>query len=144
MSEPRKKPTRKAFLPAIGLVFAALLLVLSYMLSALALDNIGMIKEEWGDRVYETETVRNEDGTIETEEVVIPEYRYLMTLVLFFVLLSLSTTVVAGAIGKDPQKEALSDASFSPANKKAVEKRLRHDLKDAKRRAQQKKRQQKK
>lgn len=145
MSEPPKKVSRRAFLPVIGLIFGALVLALSYGLAPLALEGIGMINEEWSDRLYETEAVENANGTTETEEVLIQEYQYLMTLVLFFVLMALSTTIVAGSIGKDPQKESMkaSDYSYSPANKKAVEKRLRRDLREAKRRAKQKKSQRK-
>ena len=49
--------------------------------------------------------------------------------------MGLSMTLVSVAIGKDPAREAVRDIPASPANKQAMAKQLKRDLRDAKRRA---------
>jgi hypothetical protein len=67
------------------------------------------------------------------------------TLVLWFITMGLAMLVVSALlIGTDPEKEAWRQMGTSPANKKAMVKQLRKDLKEAKKREKLVKRQTKK
>lgn len=120
------KSRRKGLQPVMGLVFAALLLVVSYALAPITLEAIGSIDDEWDTKIREDS---DPDGELLTEFV------YMMTLVLWLVLMGVSVAIVAVAIGKDPAKESLGDMPVSPANKQALVKQMKRDLRDAKRRA---------
>jgi hypothetical protein len=131
---PKKRVTRKAFLPIMGLTLAVLLVVVSYALAPLALEGLGEINAEWGNKVRVNE---NPNGEF------VDEFVYLMTFVLWFVLMGLAMVVVSAAVGKDPETASLQYMGAPPANKKAVAKQLKRDLRDAKRRARRQKREKK-
>lgn len=131
---PKKKTTSRAFLPIMGLMFAALLIVVSYTLAPLALEGLGSIQEGWDERV-------RVNGDPEGE--LITEYIYLMTGILWLILMGLSMVVASAAVGKHPEAESLQHMGAPPANKQAMAKQLKRDLRDAKRRARQQKRQKK-
>ena len=60
----------------------------------------------------------------------------IMAGVLWFVMMGIAMFVVSAALaGTDPDRQALKDMPVSPANKKAMIKQMKKDLKDAKRRA---------
>lgn len=131
--QAKSKPSRNAFLPVMGLLFAALLVVVSYGLAPLVLQGLGSVNDDWDSRI-------RMDGN---PEEFVKEYVYLMTAILWFALMGLSMTVVSAAVGKDPETKSLRYLGAPPANKKAVAKQLKRDLRDAKRRARQQKRQKK-
>lgn len=124
--QPKVKRRRKALLPVMGLVFAALLVVVAYGLAPIALETIGSFNDEWNAKIRVNS---DPDGELQTEFI------YLMTLVVWLALLGLSMAIAAAAIGKDPEKESLKDMSASPANRDALIKQMKRDLRDAKRRA---------
>jgi hypothetical protein len=58
---------------------------------------------------------------------------------LWFALMGISMTIVSAAlVGTDPDRDAWKQMGASPANKKAMIKQMKKDLKDAERRAKQK------
>lgn len=124
--QPKVKSRRKGLLPVMGLIFAALLVVVAYGLAPLVLETIGSFNDDWDAKIRVSS---DPNGELQTEFI------YLMTLVLWLALLGLSMTVTAVAIGKDPEKQTLKEMSVSPANKEALIKQMKRDLRDAKRRA---------
>ncbi len=132
--QTKKKPGRRAFLPLMGLLFAVLLIVVAYGLAPFALEGLGSINDEWDRRIR---TGADPDAEF------VDEYVYLMAAILWFALMGLSMTIVSAAVGRDPETESLRYMGAPPADKKAVAKQLKRDLRDAKRRARQQKRQKK-
>lgn len=132
MSDQRSSngPSRKAFLPVMGLIFAALLIAIAYVLAPFALEGLGSIQDDWGRKIRVNE---DPDGEF------VQEYLYLMAGMLWLVLMGFSMVIVAAAAGQDPERESLQQMSASPANKKAMAKQLKRELRDAKRRARQQK-----
>lgn len=125
-SRPKKKKKKNALLPIMGLALAALLVVISYVLAPIALEAIGSINEEWDAKIRVNNNPNND---------LQPELTYVMMFVMWLTLMGLSMTLVSVAIGKDPAREAVRDIPASPANKQAMAKQLKRDLRDAKRRA---------
>ena len=70
-----------------------------------------------------------------------PEHsvEYIAGALVWLVLMALSMFVVAAVIGEDPDKETWRLLGPPPANKDAVIKQLRKDLKEAKKRERQRK-----
>lgn len=124
--QPKVKSHRRGLLPVMGLILAALLVVVAYGLAPIVLEAIGSFDQEWDAKIRANS---DPNGELQTEFI------YLMTLVLWLALLGLSMTVAAVAIGKDPEKQTLKEMSVSPANKEALIKQMKRDLRDAKRRA---------
>ncbi len=129
---PKKKRRSKALLPLMGLTLAILLGVVAYFLAPLALKGLGSVNEEWRARIYQVDDPAT--AADESQEFQ-PNYEYLMAAVLWGVLLSLAMTIVAVAVGPSPEKETLKMMGPSPADKKALAKQLKKDLREAKKRA---------
>ncbi len=145
MTEGQKqKPKRdmyKVMLPIMGLVFVALLAGVAYGLSPLALKAMGSFNEEWEQKLYaDDDPTTREDESKDYD----PQYRWLFMGIIWLALMGLGMTVVAGAsMGTDPEKEAWKEMPAPPANKKAMVKQLKKDLRAAKKRARQKEKQSK-
>lgn len=124
--QPKVNTRRKGFMPVMGLIFAVLLVVVAYGVAPIVLEAIGSFNAEWDAKIRVNS---DPNGELQTEFI------YLMTLVVWLALLGLSMTIAAVAIGKDPAKESLKEMSVSPANRDALVKQMKRDLRDAKRRA---------
>lgn len=126
----RKKPSPiRGLLPIMGLSLAVLLGVTAFFLSSPLVD--------WarGNEGRVGEVVANIDKDIPANW---PEdsLNYVVAVVLWLVMFSVAMTVVAAAVGPDPEKLSLKDMPASPANKKDMIKQMKRDLKEAKRREQ--------
>jgi hypothetical protein len=124
----KKKKRSKALLPIMGLALAILLGVVAYF-SAPALVELGKAQDsDLEDQFAEFEEKYGENTV-----------NYIAAGLLWMTLLGLSMFLAAALVGGDPEKEALKTMGPSPADKKAVVKALKRDLKEAKKRAKQKK-----
>ncbi len=132
----KKKRHSKALLPVMGLALAVLLGIVAYFLAPLALEGLASVNQEWHDRVYQADDPLT--PTDESQEFQ-PNYDYLMAGLLWLTLLGLAMTVVAAAVGSPPEKKTLQMMGPSPADKKAVAKQLKKELREAKKRAKQRK-----
>ncbi len=133
---PKKKRRSKALLPLMGLMLAVLLGVVAYFLAPIALDGLASVNEEWHGRVYQAD---DPTTPVDESQEFLPNYEYLMAIILWVVLLAFAMTVVAMAVGSAPEKETLKMMGPSPADKKAVAKQLKKDLREAKKRAKKRK-----
>ena len=133
---PKKKRRSKALLPVMGLALAVLLGIVAYTLAPLALQGLGSVNDEWRARIYQADDPLTAED--ESQEF-LPNYDYLMAGVLWVVLLGLAMVIVAVATGPSPEKETLKMMGPSPADKKAVIKQLKKDLREAKKRAKRRK-----
>lgn len=138
MIQTKKKPKKLGILPIVGLIFAALLIAVAYGLSPLALKGLGSVNEEWDQKLRAADdpaTAIDESADYD------PQFRYLLMAVIWLVLMSFGTIVVASATRYNPDREILNQMVASPANKKAMIKELKRGLKEAERRAQQQRKQ---
>ena len=133
---PKKKRRSKALLPVMGLALAVLLGIVAYTLAPLALKGLGSVNDEWRARIYQADDPLTAED--ESQEF-LPNYDYLMAGVLWVALLGLAMVIVAAATGPAPEKETLKMMGPSPADKKAVAKQLKKDLREAKKRAKKRK-----
>lgn len=124
--QPKVKTRRKGLLPVMGLIFAGLLVVVAYGVAPIALEAIGSFKADWDAKIRVNS---DPSGELQTEFI------YLMTLIVWLALMGLSMAIAAVAVGKDPTKESFKDIAVSPANRDALIKQMKRDLRDAKRRA---------
>ncbi|HVO71256.1 MAG TPA: hypothetical protein VMT24_14495 [Aggregatilineaceae bacterium] len=124
-------------LPILGLLLAVALLAFSYGVS------FPLVKYAEG----QSSTVHNAFDDLRQKFEEYPWYRnneqyhgnhiieIIATLVLWFVTMGLAMLLVSTLlIGTDPEKEAWKQMGTSPANKKAMVKQLRKDLKESKKR----------
>jgi hypothetical protein len=134
-STKKKKKRTKALLPIIGLAFATLLGVISFYLAPTLID-FGSNQSE--DLKTQFDELRN------NEKYPAKTLDYITTAILWLLLMGLSMFLASLFIGKDPDKETLKNMSASPANKKAMIKQMKRDLKIAKEQAKKREARQKK
>lgn len=146
--QAEKKKPRRPWLPVLGLIFAIAVLAFSYGISTplvkyAANHNTKMatsfhdLRTNFQKYKWYTDSEKYHKGKI---------VEIIAALVLWLVLMALSMFVVAATlIGTDPEKEVWDNLGPSPANKKATVKKMKKDLKQAKKLArEQKKKQDKK
>lgn len=130
MSGGRKKRRSRALLPLMGLLLAICFGLVAY--------GVAPILVEFGEE--HNEGLKNSFDEIRNN----PDYpensvNYVTGALVWLVLMALSMFVVAAVIGEDPDKETWRLLGPSPANKDAVIKQLRKDIKEAKKRERQRK-----
>jgi len=135
--KPRKKQRRRG-IPILGLTLAVLLGVVSYFIAPVLLE---MATDQFPDLKAQVDDFPNEKP-MESLPDNTPEY--VVAVAIWLILMGLLMFVAAGAVGTDPEREAWNQMGPAPANKKAVAKQLRKDLKAAKKRDRERKRQAKK
>ncbi|RPI99523.1 MAG: hypothetical protein EHM39_06375 [Chloroflexi bacterium] len=131
----KKKPRG---LPILGLMLALALAAVAYGVS---FPLVGFIEERYPD-------VRNQFDDLRDDFARRPWYQdsqdihgnniveIIVAVVLWFVMMGLAMFAVSAAlVGTDADREALKALPPSPADKKAMVKQMKKDLKDAKRRA---------
>jgi len=136
-SERIKRRRAPKGLPILGLVLAVALLAFSYGVSfplvKFAEDQNTTIHNTFDDlrqRFEEYPWYRNNEQYHGNHIVEI-----ITALVLWFVTMGLAMLLVSALlIGTDPEKEAWKEMGTSPANKKAMIRQLKKDLKEAKKR----------
>jgi hypothetical protein len=122
-----KKRKPRPLLPVMGLLLAVALGVFSYFIAPTLVD--------FG--VEQNDTIRKEVETFENDPPSgLPEktFDYITAGFMWLILMGLFMFVASVAIGQDPEKESWKNMGPSPANKKAVAKQLKKDIKVAKRR----------
>ena len=129
--KPKKK---RPLLPVMGLSLAVLLGLVSY-LAAPALLQFG--EEQSTDLKDQLDDFRN-DPDFDNLPDETPEY--ILMVVMWLITMGLAMFLVSAAIGTDPEKTTQQMMGPSPANKEAVIKQLKRDLKESKKRARQRKR----
>ncbi|MEW6578580.1 MAG: hypothetical protein AB1435_05230 [Chloroflexota bacterium] len=134
---PQKRERRTSrWLPVIGLILAALLAVVSYLV-AFPLVELGRDQSQTIDDAYADlrEQFAGYDWYVDNA-------RYhgnniveiLVAMVLWLVLMGLAMLAVGVAVyGTDPERRAWRQMGPPPANRKAVVKQLKKDLKEVKR-----------
>ena len=126
----RKKRRSRALLPLLGLLLAVCFGVVAYVTAPLLVE----FGEERSAGLKDSfdEIRANPDY---------PEHavEYIAGALVWLVLMALSMFAVAAVIGEDPDKETWRLLGPPPANKDAVIKQLRKDLKEAKKRERQRK-----
>lgn len=127
----RHKKRSSRFLPVFGLLLAVLLGIVAYILAPYMVD-YAMERNANVNRQFTDFADQYGEDTID----------YLAAGVFWLILLGLATLFVAIFVGSDPETDSLKDLGPSPANKKAVVKQLKKDLREAQKRAKQKQRQQ--
>lgn len=130
MSGGRKKRRSRALLPLMGLLLAICFGLVAY--------GVAPVLVEFGEE--HNEGLKNSFDEIRNN----PDYpensvNYVTGALVWLVLMALSMFVVAVVIGEDPDKETWRLLGPSPANKDAVIKQLRKDIKEAKKRERQRK-----
>lgn len=146
-SGKKKKSSRRA-LPILGLLFALALLAFAYGIASpidkFAEGQSDTLKGKFND----LRTTFNNYGWYRNSEKYHGGHiiEIIIALVLWFILMALSMFVVAAAlIGTDPDKTGIKEMGPSPANRKAMIKQMKKDLRAAKKlAAEQKKKQGKK
>lgn len=135
-----RKPTKRklGLLPILGLLFAALLMGVAYGLSPLALKGLASVNEEWDQKLRAQDNPATLPDESQDYDV---RYRYLLMGVIWLAVMGISATVAAAAVGKNPEKKALKQMRPSPANRKAMVKELKRELKLAEQRAKQQRKQ---
>ena len=136
----KKKSGRRRWLPIMGLTLAVLLAIVSYVV-AFPLVEFGRdqnpkidnavrdLRETFDGYSWYAENAQYHGNNIA---------EFIVAAVLWFVLMGLSMFVASLATyGTDPEREAWEKLGPSPANKKAVIKQLKKDLKEAKKRERQ-------
>jgi len=128
-SMPKKK-RKKGLLPIMGLTFAILLAVISYVVARMLIE----FAEDKNDKIK-----TQFDEFRENEKVPENALDYIAMGLLWMMLLGVTMFFAAALVGKDPKKESLKTMSASPANKKAMIKQMQRDLKEAKKHQKQQK-----
>ncbi|MBN1680631.1 MAG: hypothetical protein JW966_10085 [Anaerolineae bacterium] len=124
---PKKKKKSSGMLPVLGLVLAILLGVVAVIVGPLVVEqlvkydnnNNGNLERQFNDFDADYDPI-----TVD----------YVVSGLLWLTMLALMMFVAAVFVGEDPEHEAVKTLGPSPANKKAVAKALRRDLREAKRR----------
>lgn len=130
MSGGRKKRRSRALLPLLGLMLAICFGVIAYVVAPMVV--------EFGEE--QSAGLKNSFDDIRAN----PDFpensvNYIAAALIWLVLMAISMFIVAGVIGEDPDKEAWRLLGPSPADKDAVIKQLRKDIKVAKKRERQRK-----
>ena len=129
----KKKGQMKRGAPIIGLVMAVSLAVFAYVIAG----PVVTFAEGQGDVKSQFDDLREQYGGDSFPRSKIVEL--IIAALLWFALMGISMTIVSAAlVGTDPDRDAWKQMGASPANKKAMIKQMKKDLKDAKRRAKQK------
>jgi hypothetical protein len=134
---PREKKKRVRGLPILGLVLAISLAGVAY---GLAIPLVQFSENQ-------SETVKNQFDDLRSQFAQKEWYQnsekyhgnniveIITAALLWFVMMGLSMFIVSATlVGSDPEKESWKYLPPSPADKKAMVKQLRKDLKEAKRR----------
>lgn len=125
-----KKPSPiRGLMPIMGLSLAVLLGVTAFFLASPLVDWARDQEGKIGNVVADMERDVPEnlpDNSLDIAAAVL----------LWLVMFSVAMTVVAAAVGPDPDKLSLQDLPTSAANKKGMIKQMKKDLKEAKRREQ--------
>ncbi len=127
-STKKKKKRNKALLPLMGLTFAVLLGIISYFLAPSLI--------EYGEN--QSDKLKTQFDELRANEK-LPDkgLEYITAAVLWLLMMGMTMFVGAMFIGKDPDKESMKMMGASPANKKAMIKQMKKDLKIAKAQARQ-------
>jgi hypothetical protein len=123
----KKKRGTRAFLPVLGLILAVLFAAVAYVVAPPLVD---FIEGRSADIQVQFNDFRAEYG----ENVI----DYIFTGLLWLVFLGLAVFLVSLAIGDDPEKEAFKYMGPPPADKKALAKAYKKELKERQKRAKQK------
>jgi hypothetical protein len=136
-----KRPTKKKRsrgVPILGLTLAVLLAVVSFFVAPVLLD---MAKDQFPDFKSQIDSFPD-DKPSESLPDNTPEY--VVAAALWLILMGLFMFLAAVAVGSDPERESWSQMGPSPADKKGMAKQLKKDLKAAKKRDRERKKQSKK
>jgi amino acid transporter len=131
-SKKKKRGTR-AFLPILGLILAVLFAVVAYFAAPPVVDGL-----EGRDQKIATQF---DDFRAKYGENVID---YIFAGLIWLFLLGLGVYLVSATIGDDPEKEAFKYMGPPPADKKAMVKAYKRELKERQKRAKQRQAQLKK
>lgn len=133
--EAEKPKKKRPLLPILGLSLAILLGVVAVMVAGPLLE----FGEEQSDGFSKQLNQFRNDPQFENLPDDTPEY--VTAALLWFILMGLAMFIASAAVaGTDAERKAYSEMGPSPANKDAVVKQLKRDLKEAKKREQQRKR----
>jgi G:T/U-mismatch repair DNA glycosylase len=137
VAESTTKKRAPKGLPILGLLLAIALLAFSYGVSfplvKLAEDHSTKVHNAFDDlrQKFEGYSWYRNNEQYHGNHIV----EIIATLVLWFVTMGSAMLLVSALlIGTDPEREAWKEMSTSPANKKAMLKQLKKDLKEAKKR----------
>lgn len=133
-----EKKKKRSGVPIIGLVLAVAFLAFSFGISTPLVKfaeekspdlrtSISDLRENLKDQGWYAKTEKYHSGKV---------VEIIVTLILWFVFMSISMFIVSAALfGTDPEKESWKSMGASPANKKAMVKQMKRDLKAAKKHA---------
>lgn len=121
--EARKKRRKKGLIPLLGLVLAIMLGIIAYVVAPYG---VGLLEDQSGDIARQLAQFRVDYGERAPD--------YVAAFLLWIVMLAILAFAAAATIGEDPEKEVFKYMSPSPADRDKQVKRLRRELKDAKRR----------
>jgi len=140
LSHKKQKSSRRRWLPIMGLSLAILLAIVAYSV-AFPLVEFGREQSDTINKAYLDLRNKLNDyswyaGNEKYHGNNIAEM--IIALALWLVMMGLAMFLVSVAVyGTDPEREAWNRMGPSPANKKALAKQLKKDLKEAKRRKRQ-------
>jgi hypothetical protein len=134
---PKAKKKRPRGLPILGLLLAVSLAAVAYGIAIplvqFAEDQSETVKDQFDDlrnQFEQREWYQNSEKYHSNNIVEI-----ITAVLLWFVMMGISMFVVSAAlVGTDPERESWKYLPPSPADKKAMVKQLRRDMKEAKRR----------
>ncbi len=129
----------RAGAPILGLILAITLAVVAF---AISIPLVSLLGDQFPDVGSELDGFRENYKDNEMVHDYIVEA--IMAALIWFVLLGLAMLVASASMGTNPEKQVWKDMPPSPADKKAMIKLMKKDLREAKKGARAQKRQQKK
>lgn len=132
----KKKRGTKAFLPIIGIILAVLFAFVAYFAAPPLVEALEGL--EFRGKTVDTQF---DELRVKYGENII---NYIFTALIWLVCLGISVFLVSLAVGDDPEKEAFKYMGPPPADKKAMAKYYKRELKERQKRAKQKQSQLKK
>jgi hypothetical protein len=138
IKQAQLKKSKRRGVPILGLILAIALAGVAYGISfplvQLGEKQSDTVKTQFDDlrREFASKPWYQDTENIHGNNVV----EIITAVVLWFIMMGFAMFAVSAAlVGTDPEREALKTMPVSPANKKAMIKQMKKDLKDAKRRA---------
>lgn len=145
-AQAKPQPRSRRWTPIVGLFFALAVAVFAYFISFPLVD-FGREQSKTLDEAYFDLCQRYDSYKQCADSAPFagkPVVEILVAVVLWLILMGLGMLTVAIAIyGTDPERKVLKQMGPSPANKKAVVKQLKKDLKELRRQERELKRQRK-
>jgi beta-lactamase regulating signal transducer with metallopeptidase domain len=146
IKQVEEKKTRRRGIPILGLILAIALMGVAYGISfplvKFAEQQSDSVKTQFDDlrQEFASKPWYQNSEDIHGNNIV----EIITAVFLWFIMMGIAMFAVSAAlVGTDTERETLRSMPPSPANKKAIVKQMKKDLKDAKRRAKEQERKRK-